>query len=83
MTGTQRKRLWRLAHPEESVRAERERAQVAAKYRKYDTSAKGRARAHRYNRTAKRLKAQRERNQVWRERAAHNELLTLANRGAE
>jgi len=54
---------------------------TAAKYRKYDTSAKGRARQHRYNRTAKRLKAHRERNQALRERAVHDELLTLAHGG--
>ena len=51
------------------------------KYERYNASKKGKARRHRYNRTAKRLKAQRERDQVRRERSARSELLTLANGG--
>ena len=51
-----------------------------AKYGRYRVSEKGRARNHRYNQTSKRLKAQRERNQVRRERAVHREIVALATR---
>jgi hypothetical protein len=50
------------------------------KHRRYNSSKKGRARSHRYNRTSRRLRAQRERNQVRREALMRREILTLARR---
>jgi len=47
------------------------------KHTRYNASERGRARSHRYNRTALRLRAQRDRNQVRRERMARREILTL------
>jgi hypothetical protein len=51
-----------------------------AKYARYNASEKGRGRQHRYNRTAKRMKAHQERNQVRRERAVHHAIVALATR---
>jgi hypothetical protein len=52
-------------------------AKGRAAARRYNKSEKGRVRRRRYNQRFQRLKAQRERNQVRRERAVHQEILTL------
>ena len=49
------------------------------KHARYGLSEKGRARNRRHNRTPRRLKAQRERNQVRRETMARRVLFTLSS----
>ena len=72
MTGTERKRCWRLRNPERSRTAERRRSQA-----RRDGTCGSAASYRSYEQLPRRLKAKREREQVRRERAAHKELLAL------